>query len=110
MRKKRNPNETFFLGQGTPLLLHTRVQIGLVIGPEGRQFDSTYYRLTLGATRPYRYTSRTLLLIRRRGERVEIIENAAKGKQLLSEPTYKQLRERMIELFKTITVEETSGG
>ncbi len=102
--RKRNPDETFHLGQGTPLVLRPNLQVGLVISADGRQFDAEHYRLILGVTRPYHYTARTLLLIRRRGARVEVIEQSSEGSRALGKQDYQQLRDRVLELFRGLRI------
>lgn len=103
----RNTDETFPAGQATPLLLHSKVMLGLVIAPEGRRFDPQHYRLSLVATFRHRYMSRRILTIRHLGDRVEVIENAQLARQAVPAGEYAALRTRLLALFQTIEWKKT---
>lgn len=105
----RATDETFPAGQATPLLLHSKVMLGLVIAHEGRRFDPEHYRLSLVATFRHRYMSRRILSIRRLGDRIEVIENAKLARQAVPAGEYAALRARLLELFHTMALKGTGG-
>lgn len=99
------PDETFHAGEGMPILLHSRGLEGIFIGRENRRFDAKHYRLSLVATARYHYATRTLLIFRNKGGQVEVVENRHLVPQLLPRQEYEQLRQRLLDLFRGITIE-----
>jgi hypothetical protein len=102
--EKQDPDETFPVGEGTPILIHSRQLIGLAVNRDGRFFNRDYHRLSLVVVFRHRYAGRTMLMLRRRKGRVEIVENPRLAAKAMRRDEYVRLRDRVIELFNTMDV------
>ena len=106
----KSVSETMPIGTGMPLILHSKVLVGLVLGREGDRFDKDHYRLSLVATFRYRYAGRRMLSIRRIGPRTAVVENKETVRKALPLSEYEPLRRRLLDLFQSMVVLDDGGS
>ena len=108
--RHKSASEMMPIGSGMPIILHSKVLLGIVIGREGDQFDKDHYRLSLVATFRYRYAGRRLLSIRRTGDHTEVFENKETIRKALPLSEYEPLRRRLLEIFQSMEVLDGGGA
>jgi hypothetical protein len=107
--RNRNTDEAFPIGNGTPVLMNSKVLLGIAVTRDGKKLDRNHYRLSLVATFRYRYAGRNIFSIRRSGDRVELIENAKLAAQVMPAQEYRMLRSRLIQLFEGLSITGASA-
>ena len=108
--RHKSTSETIAVGSGMPVILHSKVLVGLVVAREGGKLDKDHYRLSLVATFRYRYAGRNLYTIRKVGDRTEIVENKKTIGEALPLKEYEPLRRRLLDIFQSMEVLDAGGA
>ena len=102
--KNRNTDETLAVGAGSPILLATKFMISLAVVSADGVFDEENFGIGLYLSRPYKYRSRLMFQVRKKGGETQIGEVDRLTKAMKAKEYY-QLRDRTIQLFERITGE-----
>lgn len=92
----RTKDVTFEVESGTPILIRNNRIIFLTVEEVDGKFNENNFAIALTATKRYHYAGRYVLLVRKKGGELEVLENLPLAEKIFPIETYKKLAQKIL--------------